>query len=112
MSTLKKDIIKAFSYAPTVDGLADNQVIFLTPAGIIAGKLPTDSQMSNQGVAFISALLKKTAEPYSESSLEGNDGYIQLTNARLLPLSGAPVEIGDIVLFFDQIIGVKIGTVN
>lgn len=111
MSSLKKDIIKMFAFAPKAEELAKNQVIFLTSIGLIVGDLP-DESTNDPGTALISALVDKVADQYKEVQLDGNDGSIQLTNARLLPLSGNPCNLGDVVLFPDQIIGVKLGTIE
>ena len=112
MSTLKKDIIKLFSYAPTTEALEKNQVIFLTSIGMIVGDLPSDNDQQDPGTALTSVLLKHAREPYDDVELDGNDGYIQLTNARVLPLAGNPCNLGDIVIFPDQIIGVMLGSVK
>lgn len=111
MSTLKKDIIKMFAFAPKTEALAKNQVIFLTAAGFIVGDLP-DAESNDPGAALISALVNKAGSQYADTDLEGNDGCIQLTNARLLPTNGNPCNLGDIVLFPDQIVGVKLGTIE
>lgn len=110
MSTLKKEIIKAFALAPSIDALAKNQVIFLTLMGLITGDLANNE--SEPGTAVISAIVNNISEQFSDVELADNDGYIQLANARLHPTAGSPCNIGDLVLFFDQIIGVKIGTIN
>ena len=110
MSTLKKEIIKMFAFAPGIEALAKNQVIFLTPMGFISGDLANNE--CEPDAAVFSALVKKANEHFKDVELAGNDGYIQLANARLHPTTGSPCDLGDIVLFFDQIIGVKLGTIN
>lgn len=111
MSTLKKEIIKMFALAPSIDALAKNQVIFLTPMGFITGDL-ADNNECDSGTAVFSTIVEKANEPFKDVELADNDGYIQLANARLRPTMGSPCDLGDIVLFFDQIIGVKLGTIS
>lgn len=111
MPTLKKEIIKMFAIAPTVEAFANNKVIFLTPMGIITGSLP-DENTSESNTKIISAIVNKTNEYFKDVELSDNDGYIQLTDASLRTATGSTCNLGDIVLFVDQIIGVTLGTIN
>lgn len=112
MPTLKKDVLALFAHSTNTEFLAGNQVIFLTSLGMIIGDLPSDEDECTPETALISVILKKASEAYADVELLGNDGYIQLTNARLIPTSGSHCHLGDVVLFPDQIIGVKIGNIT
>lgn len=112
MSTLKKDIIALFAHSTNTELLANNQVIFLTSLGMIVGDFPTEEDDSNPETAMISILVEKASEFYADKELSGNDGYIQLVNARLISTDGKRVNMGDVVLFHDQIIGVKLGNIT
>lgn len=112
MATLKKDIIKLLATATTIDSLAKNQVVLLTSLGTIIGDLAIEGCSDETSSALIKALLQKAEELHPETELDGNDGYIHLTNAHLLHAGGGQSSLGNIVVFMDQVIGITLGTVN
>ena len=111
MATLKKDIIKMFSLATTVEPFEKNSVILLTALGTIVGDLAPEDGAGSPGSAIISTLLDKANELHPTDELNDNDGYVHLSNARILH-AGGQSNLGDIVVFMDQIIGITLGNLN
>ena len=107
MRTLKKQIILGLATAPNMEALKDNKLILVTPIGVISGRL-CDENNAGKGVAgetFLSALTEKLAEGFGKENIEGNDGYLLLSDVKVQTGGNATYNLPHLVVFFDQIIG-------
>ena len=117
--SLKKKVILSFASSLSADGLEKNHIILTTSAGLISGKpLPpeTDFDETRQdgqqmSVDEIYTMLLKIAGEHFEGNVEGNDGYMLLTDATIRN-QNTTYNLGTIVVFYDQIIGVSLGSLN
>ena len=125
IASLKKSVILGMANATTVDMFKENSVILLTAAGMISGKLieksdlesfdQTDkSALSTFTVATIAQKSKEEFDKQSDSELNvtGNDGYIILKDVHVTNVSGQTMFFSALTVFFDQIIGVTLGSVQ
>jgi len=108
MDSLKKMIIRTLAVAPQTDMFANNQVILTTAAGVIAGKV-VEENSEKQGDMIFSTMLDTIAEKY-EADIEGNDGYMLLSNVTVIN-GNARTNLKNLIVFYDQIIGVTLGTI-
>jgi hypothetical protein len=106
--TLKKQIIRTIALATKSDGLKMNRIIIVTSAGIISGKILDEGDAALEKL-FFAELLREVADQYGVDNVDGNDGHLHLTDARIRLGNGADVNIGNIVIFYDQIAGISIG---
>lgn len=120
-ASLKKSIILAMSSLPEVEGLENNDIILTTPAGNICGKLFSDEDIDNAGnfYSVLSKLCRNVADehiknsPSEENAIVGNDGYLILKNVKIRSTSSATVtSLPYMVVFYDRIIGISVGTIN
>ncbi len=125
IASLKKSVILGMANATTVDMFKENSVILWTAAGMISGKLieksdlesfdQTDkSALSTFTVATIAQKSKEEFDKQSDSELNvtGNDGYIILKDVHVTNVSGQTMFFSALTVFFDQIIGVTLGSVQ
>ena len=125
IASLKKSVILGMANATTVDMFKENSVILLTAAGMISGKLieksdlesfdQTDkSALSTFTVSTITQKIKEEFDKQSDSELNvtGNDGYIILKDVHVTNVSGQTMFFSALTVFFDQIIGVTLGSVQ
>ena len=118
--TLKKHIIRSFARATNLDGFDANKVILATAAGLISGKLSSTSAMTIEEMTeecgslsrdsaekLYESLLTAARETYKEE-VEGSDGYILLTDAAIRD-KDCTYNVGNMVVFYDQIIGISLG---
>jgi len=101
-----------------MDELKSNQLVVLTGAGVISGNPVEKGTIDETSPkTFVSALTQMTFEQYKsdysiDSSLPGNDGFFALKDAVLRTGSNTTYNIGEVIIFFDEIIGVSIGTLG
>ena len=111
--------------ATTVDMFKENSVILLTAAGMISGKLIEKSDLesfdqtdkSALSTFTVSTITQKSKEEFdkqsdSELNVTGNDGYIILKDVHVTNVSGQTMFFSALTVFFDQIIGVTLGSVQ
>ena len=119
--SLKKSIIIAMSTVPEVEGLENNDVILITSAGNICGKLIPVEEIENKTSynAVFANLCNQVKEDYlkenpsAKSSLSGNDGYLILTDVKIKSTSSnTTTQLPFLVVFYDQIIGVSVGSID
>ena len=108
MDSLKKTIIRTLAMAPQIDMLTNNQVILTTAAGVIAGKI-VEENSEKQGDMIYSKVLDAITEKY-EADIEGNDGYMLLSDVTVIN-GNARTNLKNLIVFYDQIIGVTLGTI-
>lgn len=114
MHSLKKELIVKFALSTTVEEMENNKLILLTPAGLVSGELVTES--NSPEVQVLDAFTNKLATQYKEDNnideatyLDGNDGYLSLENVTINHGSSS-IKMPFINVFFDQIIGVTLGS--
>lgn len=109
--SLKKAIIKTFQLAPEMNGLEKNDVILTTPIGLICGKPVKEEEITDAWNTY-KALLGIAKEDFNDSDISGDDGYFVLAEATIRPPNGGKINLGHIIVFYDQIIGVSLGTLS
>ena len=125
IASLKKSVILGMANATTVDMFKENSVILLTAAGMISGKLIEKSDLesfdqtdkSALSTFTVSTITQKSKEEFdkqsdSELNVTGNDGYIILKDVHVTNVSGQTMFFSALTVFFDQIIGVTLGSVQ
>lgn len=118
MNQIKNEIIKAFATAANEKELDGVDLILYTSSGIIYGKMAMDnvhipqSEHQKNVSSFYIGVLDAVHNKLGDGQLNDCESYIYLTNATIKPSIGTPMEIGNIVIFCDQIVGVSIGTVK
>lgn len=125
IASLKKSVILGMANATTVDMFKENSVILLTAAGMISGKLIEKSDLesfdqtdkSALSTFTVSTITQKSKEEFdkqsdSELNVTGNDGYIILKDLHVTNVSGQTMFFSALTVFFDQIIGVTLGSVQ
>jgi len=108
--TLKKHIATMLSISATLPELDKNNIILMTAAGIISGKLP--SKTDDDPKHFFQKLVLQMKDEHAKTyQVSGNDGYIPLIDVTVS--HGGRVEKFDcLIVFIDQIIGITIGQVD
>lgn len=109
--TIKKEMLRNLAVLTNMDGMENNEIILITAAGLIMGKLPGEDSKE-----ILSKLAKSLSEKYFEeyeikTTLPGNDGYLILEDVTIL--SGQTrSNMPSAIVFHDQIIGITIGSLN
>lgn len=114
METLKKQIIRILSGATTVEGLENNKVIIVTAMGMIIGtpyieENYDESDLNHHAVPIV---VKETADAYGTENIDGNDGFIMLSDVTIKNGVNNVTNVPSLVVFYDQIIGITIGSVG
>lgn len=117
--TLKKTVIRTFADVSSPIG---SNLLLATPFGLISGRLSTTSvptpeeldQISGKATveeaASVTAALLATAKSnYGDAPVNGNDGYLAFFDVVIKSSSGTTFNIGSMVVFYDQIIGISLG---
>lgn len=111
MNSLKKNIIKGLAFATDTEPLKGNKLILITPLGLVSGVL-CDSDGTNPdpaGAQFLTILTEKIAEGYEAKDVQGNDGYLMLSNVTIKSGGNVSYNCNNLIVFYDQIIGVTLG---
>ncbi len=120
MQSFKKHLISTFGCSISVKALDKNQLILITHSAAICGT-PTfeDSESVSSPTSYMNAIIEESAKHYrqdnnlSDSPFDGNDGVITLKDATVRPFgSSNTMRFAFLAVFFDQIVGVSIGTPN
>jgi len=112
---LKKFMILGLYTSLTLPEFADNKLLLVTAVGTIIGEpMPEDLPFPECAFPHLCDSLHDSycEEFQGDSDNLSNDGYIVLKNAKILSASGAlspTTNLGDLIVFFDQIIAAKIG---
>ena len=111
MQTLKKNIVRAMAIAPTMDVFAGNKVILVTAAGVISGVINQENpdQCENLGRAGLLTVLDNVVDSYGEENIDGNDGFVILSDVTMLTGTNNRVNLDTLIVFYDQIIAATIG---
>ncbi len=109
--TFKKTVIRALTYLPSIDALKGNKLIFVTPIGLITGTFADPDEDDTTGTSLLGGFLEAVHDDFvkEDISIHGNDGCIQLEQVRIFSRGTPPQDLSDLILFYDQIIGVTIG---
>ena len=107
---LKKHLLQFFALATTTDELKGNYVQLITAAGRISGKMAPEDDKSLLAV-FSEASLKNYYEEYDleDEPTSGLDGYIVLNDVTICSCSGSTTSMPQMIVFYDQIIGITLG---
>ena len=111
MRTLKKQIILGLATATDLEVLKNNKLFLVTPIGIISGR-PCDENNTAEnvdGASFLSSLTEKLVEDFDSENIEGNDGFLTLTDVTVQMAGNFTYSLPHLVVFYDQIIGVTLG---
>lgn len=115
MYTMKKDLIFNYSMLPSMDELKNNELILVTAGGVIKGK-PISENPETFSTNVLDKITHKMIIDYREAikipeatRLDGNDGCLLLENATLIN-GTTKIPFQYLVVFFDQIIAVTIGS--
>lgn len=97
----------------SIDALKGNKVILATPMGLIFGTLCEENVTDNPdaGQNILATLCEKVVEDYELDKISGNDGFMLLTDASI-KATGTTINVGSIIVFYDQIIGVSLGNIG
>lgn len=111
MRTLKKQIIFGLANSTDFEALKENKLFLVTPIGVISGRLYCENSTEKNvaGVSFLSALTEKLVEGFDMENIEGNDGYLTLTDVKVQMAGNSTYNLPHLVVFYDQIIGVTLG---
>lgn len=121
--SFKKYVIKMFSAMPCSEAFLQNEVCLVTALGIITGRFSlkhipeSESSGSLSEKTFHTQMFDEIFLNYCEnyniepSSLSGNDGAIVLNDVKILN-NGVIAEMNELVVFFDQIIAISLGSQN
>lgn len=118
-ASLKKNVIVSFASSLSTAGLEKNNIILTTSAGLISGRpLPPETDFDKAGqddrpmsADEIYAMLLRIADENFDGDVEGNDGYLMLTDAKIRN-QNTTYNLGSVVVFYDQIIGVSLGSLD
>lgn len=111
MRTLKKQIILGLATATDLEVMKNNKLFLVTPIGVISG-YPYDGNNARKdvtGAAVLSTLTEKLVEDFDLENIEGNDGFLTLTDVTVQMAGNFTYSLPHLVVFYDQIIGVTLG---
>lgn len=111
-ASLKKLICKAMAVSTTIEGLDKNDVIFLTPIGMVMGKPVSKDEVKKNVIFRVANDIEvdyRDTNNLKGTALPNNDGYICLENVTVRNLNST-YGLNSLILFYDQIIGVSLGS--
>lgn len=114
METLKKQIIRTFATVTDAEALKQSKVIITTALGLISGKMynSEDVEQEDIGNRFVADFAEGIAKKYDLANIDGNDGFILLKDVTILTGSKNTFNIPNLIVFYDQIIGITIGSID
>lgn len=114
MESIKRKLIKVLATAYDTDMLRWNKVVLVTPFGVISGKPePAGEEYEDLSTtAVISELCDKVVDDYGAENVDGNDGFIFMTDVTIHSSNKATFNVANLVVFYDQIIGITLGNVE
>jgi hypothetical protein len=110
--SLKKAVIGGLANNLSTKSLKDSQLIVLTAFGMISGSPIFEDSNNLITSDIVEVQRKRYFEEYGCDDLApGNDGYISMKDVEII--SGhTTTYLAELVVFYDQIIGVCIGNVD
>lgn len=115
MQSLKKYLIYSCCSMPLIDDLQDSKIIIVTHSGVITGS-PIAEDESDSTIYNWATISSTFADNYRKQhsidesqSLDGNDGFVTLKDVEFK--SGtATYHFNVLNIFFDQIVGITVGS--
>ena len=117
--SIKKHIVSGLSFGVSKEEMKGNALYILASAGVIMGTLIDEIDYTDKidSTNFLPHATRALVDSYrKEYSLEdvkfgGNDGYLILKDVTVV--QGAnKFNFGNLIVFFDQIIAVTLGSAN
>lgn len=108
--SMKKRLICDLSLVTEIEELKGNEIILVTPAGVVIG-YPADPDKLGIVAKLAHAVSQnhlKDHEYPDDMVLPGNDGYIALRDVQIRT-GGATYNFEELLVFFDQVIGMSFG---
>ena len=118
MISFKKHLCYGLSIATSIEDLKKNKVIFLTPTGIVQGRIILATEESEKPKWFhelVSGLadgFKEDRKTQEDTPLDSIDNVILLKDVEIIGLNGDRTNAPFFALFIDQIVGVSIGDID
>lgn len=121
LPSFKKQLIQSFACLPSFKELEGNELVVVTPLGLIVGTLAKTSAENSDdkdliASTFLAKLSMEFCDKYREENsldkeqpLANSDGFLSLTDVTI-KTSNNTFNLGFLNVFFDQIIGITIGT--
>ena len=111
MRTLKKTIIRGLAVATGLEALRNNKLVLVTPIGVISGYLCDEDNLGQDatGEVLLSTITEKLTTDFGEDNIEGNDGYLLLSDVKVQTGANMTYNLPNLIVFYDQIIGVTLG---
>lgn len=113
--SLKSNLIKSFAAVTLIDkyDLDHNDLILLTSLGTIYGRIFKCDESNTEKTVFNEILNFSEKEYLDENKdLQENDEYIALEDVLLITPRGDRINFSQLNVFYDQVIGVTVGTFN
>lgn len=114
--SIKQHIIKSLAACMEMESLKDGSFYLLTSLGFIEGTPDFSKVEVSEGrLPAMQYALEQAMEYYQKQTgttlPSDDDGYLLLKNVAIRPATGDVVyRLDNLVVFFDQIIGINIGT--
>lgn len=114
METLKKKIICGLAEIANTDAVKQNEIIITTALGLISGKIYTgeDAKAEPAGEWSIGKFVPQTVGNYNPANIDGNDGFLVLKDVAIRTGANITFKVPNLIVFYDQIIGVTIGSIG
>jgi len=114
VETLKKQIVRTIAAAMQAEGMEQNKVIILTAGGLIAGTVYSEENFSKTDLShcLVPGLAEAAVKDYDTSILDGNDGYLPLSDVTIKNGPNNSMKVPSLIVFYDQIIGITLGNFN
>ncbi len=108
MESLKEEILGAIACATLREGLAQNSVIILTPAGVISGKpYNGETDLPHRIIPDLAADAVRGCAPGAYAA-----GYVVLSDVTVRNNTGKCLRFDSLAVFCDQIVGITIGKLD
>lgn len=110
--TLKKTIILGLAAATKVETLKNNKLLLVTPFGLVSGYLCDEENVNpvDAGAVLLNSLTKKLTEDFGKENIDGNDGYLILSDVAIRTSENVTFNCPNLIVFYDQIIGATLGS--
>ena len=114
MESLKQQIARTIAAATQAEGMEKNKVIILTSAGLITGTVYAEDRfpLTDLTHCLVPGLAKDVAKDYDASHINGDDGYIPLSDVTVTNFPNNVLRIPSLVVFYDQIVGITFGNID
>lgn len=114
METLKKRIIRGLADISDTEAAGKKQLILTTAIGLISGKIYTGEEARSEpiGKGSIGEFLPGIVGNYNPAEIDENDGFLALKDVTIRIGANNMIFLDSLVVFYDQIIGVTIGSID